>query len=99
MIVTSRKLRLYLQANPILVMTDQPIKKSMNKPKATRRMIQWAIKLSQFDIEYHPWIAIKAQALADFIIEFTIPNEEGATNEMKRWTIRLTVHQPKRRAE
>ena len=99
MIVTSRKLRLYLQANPILVMTDQPIKKSMNKPKATRRMIQWAIKLSQFDIKYHPWIAIKAQALADFIIEFTIPNEEGETNEMKRWTIRLTVHQHKRRVE
>ena len=41
-------------------MMDQPIKKSMNKPKATRRMVQWAIKLSQFDIEYHPKTAIKA---------------------------------------
>ena len=33
LIVTSRKLRPYFQANPILVMTDQPIKKSINKPK------------------------------------------------------------------
>ena len=41
-------------------MMDQPIKKSMNKPEATRRMVQWAIELSQFDIEYHPKIAIKA---------------------------------------
>ena len=39
LIVASCKLRQYFQANPILVMTDQPIKKSMKKPKATRRMI------------------------------------------------------------
>ena len=39
LIVASRKLRPYFQTNLILVMTDQPIKKSMNKPKATGRMI------------------------------------------------------------
>ena len=33
LIVASRKLRPYFQANLILVMTDQPIKKSMNKPR------------------------------------------------------------------
>ena len=44
--VASRKLRPYFQANPILVMTDQPIKKSMNKPKTAWRMIQWAIEFS-----------------------------------------------------
>ena len=41
-------------------MTDQPIKKSMNKPEAAGRMVQWAIELNQFDIEYHPKTAIKA---------------------------------------
>ena len=30
LIVASRKLRHYFQANPILVITDQPIKKSMS---------------------------------------------------------------------
>ena len=50
-------------------------------------MIEWAIKLSQFDIEYHPRIAIKVHALADFIAKFTILDEEGATNEVERWTI------------
>ena len=39
LIVVSRKLRPYFQANPILVMMDQPIKKSMNKPKAAGRMV------------------------------------------------------------
>ena len=39
LIVASRKLRPYFQANPILVMTDQLIKKSMNKPEVARRIV------------------------------------------------------------
>ena len=46
LIVVSRKLRPYFQANPILVMTNQPIRKSMNKPELAGRMVQWAIELS-----------------------------------------------------
>ena len=46
LIVASRKLRQYFQTNPILAMTDQPIKKSMNKPEAAERMVQWAIEIS-----------------------------------------------------
>ena len=77
LIVVSCKLRPYFQVNPILVMTDQPIRKSMNKPEATGRMVQWAIELSQFDIKYHPKTMIKAQVLADFIAKFTTLDEEG----------------------
>ena len=86
LIVASHKLRRYFQANPILVMTDQPIKKSMNKPEAAGRMVWWAIELSQFDIEYLPRTATKAQVLADFIAEFTFPDEDNLTNEAERWT-------------
>ena len=43
----------------------------MNKPDAIGRLIQWSIELSEFDIDYQPRTAIKAQALADFIAEFT----------------------------
>ena len=46
LIVDSRKLRPYFQVNPIIVMTDQPIRKAMNKPEAAERMVQWAIELS-----------------------------------------------------
>nr|XP_023895560.1 uncharacterized protein LOC112007449 [Quercus suber] len=38
LIIASRKLRQYFEANPIVVMTDQPIKKSMNRPEAAGRM-------------------------------------------------------------
>ena len=64
-------------------MTDQPIRKSMNKPEAVGRMVQWAIKLSQFDIKYHPRTAILAQALVDFIAEVTLPEDNNPTNETK----------------
>ena len=87
MIVASRKLCPYFQANPILVITDQPIKKSMKKPEATGRMVQLAIELSQFNIECHPRTAIKAQALTDFIAKFMIPDEDGAPNKTEIWTI------------
>ena len=50
-------------------------------------MVQWAIELSQFDIEYHPRTAIKAQALADFIAEFTLPDEDGIPDGVDKWTI------------
>ena len=40
LIVASCKLRQYFQENPILVMTDQPIKKLMNRAKAAGRMVQ-----------------------------------------------------------
>ena len=59
----------------------------MKQPEAAERMIQWAIELSQFEIEYHPKTAIKAQALVDFIAEFTSPDEDRLTNEAGKWMI------------
>ena len=33
--------------------------------------MKWAVELGQFDIKFQPRTAIKAQALADFVAEFT----------------------------
>jgi len=54
LLIASIKLHPYFQAHPIVVMTDQPIRKTMNKIDATGRLVQWAIELGQFDIEYRP---------------------------------------------
>ena len=45
LLVASKKLHPYFQAHHIVVMTDQPIRKMMNKIDAARRLIQWAIEL------------------------------------------------------
>ena len=71
LITASRKLRHYFQAHVINIITDHPLKKAMNKLEAAGRLIQWAIELSEFDIKYQPRHAIKAQALTNFIAEFT----------------------------
>ena len=48
-------------------------------------MVQWAIELSQLDIEYRPRTTIKAQALANFIAEFTTPKNTNSQEDL--WTI------------
>ena len=38
-------------------------------------MVSWSVKLSEFDIQYEPRTAIKAQALTDFLAEM-VDNED-----------------------
>ena len=59
----------------------------MNKPEAAGQMVQWAIELSQFDVEYRPRTTIKAQVLADFIAEFTTPEDANCQEDL--WTINM----------
>jgi hypothetical protein len=70
-VTASRKLRSYFQAHTIVVLTDHPLRKAMNKPDTTRRLVLWAIEMIEFNVDYRPRTAIKAQALANFIAEFT----------------------------
>ena len=54
LVVAARKLRPYFQAHTIIVLINHPLRKAMNKPDAAGQLIQWAIELSEFDIEYRP---------------------------------------------
>jgi hypothetical protein len=60
LVVAARKLRPYFQAHTVIVLTNHPLRKAMSKPDAAGRLIQWAIELSEFDIEYRLRQAIKA---------------------------------------
>ena len=70
-------------------MTDHPLKKAMNKLEATGWLIQWAVELSEFDINYQLRHVIKAQALADFIAEFTPNYDDLEVMEDKKWIIHV----------
>ena len=48
----------------------------MNNPDTARRLVLWAIELCEFDILHQPRIAVKAQALANFVVEFTSKEDE-----------------------
>ena len=76
LVITSRKLRPYFHSHTIHVLINYPLRQVLQKPDASGHLLKWAIELSQFDIEFVPLPAIKGQALADFIAEFTTPTTE-----------------------
>uniref|UniRef100_A0A2N9HST9 RNA-directed DNA polymerase n=1 Tax=Fagus sylvatica TaxID=28930 RepID=A0A2N9HST9_FAGSY len=91
LVTAARKLRPYFQAHTIVLLTNDPLRKAMNKPDAAGRLIQWSIELSEFNIDYQPRTAIKAQALVDFIAEFTSKDDEPTKNfeQASKWTVNI----------
>ncbi|KAK0603302.1 hypothetical protein LWI29_003521 [Acer saccharum] len=97
LITTARKLRPYFQAHKIGVCTNCPLKLKLilQKPEVSGRLTKWAIELSEFDVEYLPRTAIKAQAVADFVAEFTKPSIEVArmmveqNKKVFKWQLRV----------
>ena len=69
--MASKKLRPYFQAHIIVVLTSYPVRAVLHKSYALGRLLKWAMKLSEFNIEYRLRSTIKGQALADFIIEMS----------------------------
>ena len=67
--VSAQRLRPYFQAHAIVVLTNQPLRAILHRPDTSGRLAKWAMKLSEFDIQYRPRPALKAQVLADFIAE------------------------------
>ena len=54
LVTVVRKLKPYFQAHTTIVLTNQPLKRAMSSPEAAGRMALWAIKLSEFDVQYRP---------------------------------------------
>ncbi|GAA0173111.1 hypothetical protein LIER_26796 [Lithospermum erythrorhizon] len=70
-VISARTLKAYFEAHPIQVITDQPLKRVLTSPALSGRLTTWAVELSEFEISYAPRTSMKAQALADFVIECT----------------------------
>ncbi|XP_016177887.1 uncharacterized protein LOC107620202 [Arachis ipaensis] len=71
LLTSSHRLRKYFQGHQVVVRTDQGIRQVLQKPDLAGRMMTWAIELSQYNLRYEPRHAIKAQAMADFLVEVT----------------------------
>ncbi|KAL0434622.1 UNVERIFIED_CONTAM: hypothetical protein Sradi_0170100 [Sesamum radiatum] len=84
LIMAVRKLRPYFQSHQVTVLANQPLKHILASPNALGRMVKWAVELSEHDIEFEPRPAIKAQILADFILE-TKGEKDDKSN--KDWTM------------
>ena len=82
LVVATRKLRPYFQAHIILVSTSHPLRQVLQNLKVFGRLTKWAIELGEFDIKLVPRMAIKAQAVVDYVVEFTYPTKAlGGTTD------------------
>ncbi|XP_022867790.1 uncharacterized protein LOC111387466 [Olea europaea var. sylvestris] len=89
LLMAARKLRPYFLEHPIEVLTNSPLRQTLQRPDTLGRMVKWAVEFGQFDIKYMPCSSIKDQALADFVSEFcNVPIEEL----QKETPWRLYVH-------
>ncbi|XP_073104404.1 uncharacterized protein [Elaeis guineensis] len=80
LVISAQRLRPYFQAHAIVVLTDQPLRAILHRPNTLGRLAKWAVRLDEFDIQYRPRPALKAQILADFIAEcptIDLPSGEG----------------------
>jgi hypothetical protein len=58
------------------------MKKVLQKPDLSGRLVNWVIELREFDIKFHLRTTIKGQTLADFLVEFyNIPENEELPKE------------------
>ncbi|KAH9653209.1 hypothetical protein KPL70_027331 [Citrus sinensis] len=71
-----KSLRTVKEAHPIVVMTDQSLRQTLQKPDASGRLVKWSVELSEFDLSYRPRGVIKTQALADFMVDCVELGEE-----------------------
>jgi hypothetical protein len=69
-LITSRKLRHYFDAYNILVFSDFPLVDILHNRDATGRISKWAVELGVLTLDFKPRIAIKSQALVDFMAKW-----------------------------
>ncbi|XP_077230135.1 uncharacterized protein LOC143863337 [Tasmannia lanceolata] len=79
--MTTHKLRPYFQSHTIDVPTNQPLRQILHKPDSSGRLVKRSVELGEFDIRYKPRPAIKAQVLADFLAECSIPSEPSESQK------------------
>ncbi|XP_057246688.1 uncharacterized protein LOC130589444 [Beta vulgaris subsp. vulgaris] len=89
-VTASKKLKHYFEAHSICVKTNYPVKSILRHPELTGRMSKWAITLSSYDITYQPRTAIKSQALADFVADFSPTLEAIAQTEVSMLEVNTT---------
>jgi len=87
LVISAQKLRPYFQAHAVQVLTEHPLKKVLQKPNLSGRLVNWSVELGQFDIEFHLRTTIKGQVLADFFLEFCSVPESPDHVQAPNWVI------------
>ena len=60
------------------MLTDLPLRSVLATTDASGRMMKFALELSGYGVRYEPREAINAQALTNFVNEYTGPEDNDA---------------------
>jgi len=86
-VFSTRRLRHYFQSFTVVVMTDLPIRKVLQKPDVVGRMVRWVVELSEFDFQYEPRGPIKGQVYADFVAELSPGSAQQEEEVSFKWVL------------
>ncbi|KAK8923593.1 hypothetical protein KSP39_PZI019849 [Platanthera zijinensis] len=87
LIISARRLRPYFQAHSIQVITDHPLRSIFEGVEHSGRLAKWSVELSEFDISFVPRLAIKAQAMADFLADYVVEVAEDKLTYPVPWKV------------
>ncbi|GKV28954.1 hypothetical protein SLEP1_g37938 [Rubroshorea leprosula] len=68
------------------VLQGAELRQILQKSECSGRLIKWAVELGEFQITFQQRSSIRAQALADFVVECTSASETVAS-ELEQWTL------------
>ena len=85
LLITSRKLRHYFESHKITVVIDFPLGDILHNRDATWHISKWAVELGALNIDFTPRKAIKSQALADFVAEWTEIQKPMSNTILDHW--------------
>ena len=97
-IYVSQRLKRYFSAHQILLVTESHlIKALLHQPLLIRRIAQWLVLLSQYDIGLRTPKAVKSQAIANLLAQFPGKEKSSLSEEIlgevaivdapgKKWT-------------
>ncbi|XP_042410245.1 uncharacterized protein LOC121999660 [Zingiber officinale] len=90
LVLITRRLRPYFLSHPIIVLTNITMGRALTNVEVAGWLIKRATELGEYDIQYQPCTAIKAQALADFLTKI---HQTSSEETWKVYVDGSTTHQ------
>jgi hypothetical protein len=86
-VLTWRKLRHYVEAHPVTVVSSFPLGEIIRNPDTAGRIAKWLVEMIGETLAYAPRKAIKSQILADFVAEWTDTQLPPPQIQAECWTL------------
>lgn len=80
LVLTAWRLQLYFLAHPVIMLTSNELGRVLTRLNFSGWLAKWTMELTEYNIHYQPRTAIKAQALAYFLVE--LPNPKLMDSKM-----------------